>query len=241
MAEGGVLTFSTRVTSLEPGAFGSKARAGRYIELRVADTGCGMTDEVKRHVFEPFFTTKTVGRGTGLGLASVFGTVRSHDGIIRFESAIGHGTTFHVYLPLHEPPALVASAAPAAARRAEGSARIMVVDDEEIVCNLVGDLLESLGYQTVRFTDGEEALAYYRDSAATVDLVLLDVVMPKMNGRRLFRALQAVNPRVRAILCSGFTAQGEGEEELPSGVLAFVPKPFDLITLARHVADGLKA
>jgi CheY-like chemotaxis protein len=235
MPEGGMLTFETRRVTREG------ERAGEFLRVSVIDTGAGIPDAIRPRIFEPFFTTKPRDQGTGMGLAMVYGIVRSHGGWVEVESAgAGQGTRFDVYLPVSSsaaaPPPLVVPAEPPA-----GTGRILVVDDEPSVREVVDQILPPLGYQVAYATNGQEALAYYRDHPGEVDLVVLDLVMPVMNGTSCFRALQAVDPHVRAILMSGHGVDGVADDLLAEGLLGFLAKPFTPATLAQAIAGALTA
>ena len=243
MPEGGELAFSTEVVSLREPSPEMDVGAGTFLELRVADTGCGMSPEVRQHIFEPFFTTKQAGQGTGLGLASVFGTVRSHQGAITVESEVGRGTTFRILLPLHAvaPPRPESTSVRAGEHALpRGDASILVVDDEELVCDLLREQLGGLGYRVLACVDVEAAVICYRRLWRSIDLVVLDMLMPKKSGLELFLEMKAINPEVRAIIASGFSLQGEAQEALDQGVMGFIPKPFAQAHLARVVGEALE-
>jgi len=197
-----------------------------------------MSDEVKRHLFEPFFTTKEPGKGTGMGLASVYGTMRTHRGVVSVESALGRGTSVRLYLPLAPRAAqqLEIEREPAAAR---GCGHVLLVDDEPTVREMATALLRDLGYQVTGCADGHEAVAYYRDHWRGVDLVILDLVMPVLGGRDAFLAMRAINPRIRALVSSGFGLNGKAQSILDEGGLAFLGKPYRRAELARAVAAAL--
>lgn len=238
MPRGGILTLETenRVISPQEAEHRMEAQAGRYIVLTVSDNGVGMTPEIRERIFEPFFTTKGVGEGTGLGLSVVYGIVRSHKGWINVYSEPGQGSVFRIYLPAAEravaPPP---SAPPSVARGKEG---ILVVDDEPIVLDLACHILEHYGYHTLKARDGEEAINIYRQRAKEIDLVLLDLTMPKLSGLECAKRLRALNPSVRLVLSSGYSAQAE---QMPNeGIHAFVPKPYSpeqLACVVREVLD----
>jgi PAS domain S-box-containing protein len=241
MPRGGELTFETDIATLDAAYCRGNPHEiapGPFLRISITDTGCGMIDEVRRHLFEPFFTTKKPGQGTGMGLASAYGTVRSHRGAINVYSEAGHGTTLRIYLPLAvgavapEPPA--ADAAPV-----RGAGLILVVDDEPVVREMLSEMLRTLGYRVTACADGTEAVAVYREHAREVDLVILDMVMPGMGGRDTFHALRQIHPQVRALLSSGYTLNGEAQSILDEGVLAFVGKPYRLADLSRAVAEAL--
>jgi CheY-like chemotaxis protein len=197
-----------------------------------------MTDEVKKHLFEPFFTTKKVGEGTGMGLASVYGTVRSHRGFIGVYSEVDHGTIIRICLPL-APGAVMAEEETPRVEPARGTARLLLVDDEKTVREMGAALLRELGYGVVTCHDGREAVEYYQENWRQVDLVILDMVMPRMGGHETFLALRQINPQVRVLLSSGYSLNGEAHAILREGVLGFIGKPYRLSELARKVAEAL--
>jgi PAS domain S-box-containing protein len=238
MPQGGVLSFSTHVVTLEEGSLGEELAAGQYLELCVTDTGIGMDAEVKNRLFEPFFTTKEVGKGTGLGLASVYGTMRNHHGAIRVDSEPGRGSSFHLYLPVHEVPDTATVVTPAAIS-VHGHGRILLVDDEPINLVLGSAMLRNLGYEVIPCDDPIQALERYQQEWRTIDLVLLDMIMPKLGGKQLFLAMKQENQHIRALLMSGFSIDGEAQAILDHGVLAFLQKPFELAELSRKVADSM--
>jgi CheY-like chemotaxis protein len=197
-----------------------------------------MAKEVRQHLFEPFFTTKEPGKGTGMGLAAVYGIVKSHKGAINVYSEVGRGTVVKVYLPLLDTEEKASSnhALPAVTR---GTARILVVDDEEVVLRLAVEVLSELGYQVLTCKDGAEAVAQYRENWRKIDLVILDMVMPVLGGRETYLAMRKINPAVRSILASGYSLNGLAHTILDEGVLDFVQKPFQSRDLAVKVAAAL--
>ncbi|HTO94008.1 MAG TPA: response regulator, partial [Bacteroidota bacterium] len=182
---------------------------------------------------------KEKGKGTGLGLATVYGIVKNHNGFINVESEIGKGTTFSVYIPAVERPA--ARAAAGEARVAGGRETILVVDDEETIRFLVRDILEGMGYTVLAAPDGSAALALYERHRGNVDLVILDMTMPGMGGRETFEKLKAVDPDVRAILSTGYAEDERARQMLALGVRAFVQKPYRVEELASAVRRILDA
>ena len=238
MPHGGELIFATRIIEVEAHTQDIELAPGVYVETCVSDTGIGMSAEVKRHLFEPFFTTKEQGKGTGLGLASVFGTVRNHHGTVTAYSEPGHGSTFKVYLP-----AVEAEEAPrrskTAIRPVRRNIRIMVVDDEAVFCELACELLTGLGYDPIGFTDPRKALEYYGKYKQNINLVLLDLVMPHMSGDELFEKLKEINPDVRALLSSGFGLNGEAQGVLNKGVRGYLQKPYRQEDLLRLISDAM--
>ncbi len=235
MPEGGELHFATDVTSGDETGLGPEP----CLRIRVTDTGSGMTEDVRRHAFEPFYTTKEPGQGTGMGLASVYGTVQSHAGGIRIESEVGRGTTVTTWLPLSDAPESVdAQPEPEAPRI--GGASVLVIDDEPDVCEMAASALRASGYRAVAFRSAPEAVAHYRDHWRTVDLVLVDLLMPEMGGRDVFRRLREANPDVRAVLTSGHGPPAEIEVLLREGFRGFLPKPYLVADLARIVGEALR-
>jgi PAS domain S-box-containing protein len=242
MPDGGELVFETSV--IEVGAtFGQtlplEIEPGTYLEILVRDTGVGMSDEILARIFEPFFTTKEPGKGTGMGLAAVYGTVRSHHGAITVQSTSGEGSLFRIILPLASPAGPEADRAGAASAQPR-SAHVLVVDDEAVVRTLVAEQLHTMGHRVTLCRDGLEALEFYHRSWNDVDLVILDMVMPRMSGRDLFLSMRRVNPGVRALLASGFSINGEAQTILHEGVLGFVQKPFTVDDLGNAVSMALK-
>ena len=241
MPEGGELLFETKTIEMDDSFIRNHfhdVTPGPYVRIAVTDTGIGMTADTQKRIFEPFFTTKEPGQGTGLGLASVYGTIKNHGGAINVYSEVGHGTTFHLYLPLS---ASAESEEKEASRAViKGTEHILIVDDEEMVRELAADMLHELGYQVTTCEDGKTALEVYRDSWQNIDLVLLDMIMPDLDGRDTFAAMREINPDIRAILSSGYSINGKAQAILDEGVKAFVGKPFDQAELSEAVAYVLR-
>jgi len=241
MPGGGTLTITTRRLHA-PDAFLRSVldgRPGEFVRIDVADTGVGIERSIRNRIFDPFFTTKEKGKGTGLGLATVYGIVKNHNGFINVESEIGEGTTFAVYIPAVDRPAPVAAGP--APRVAGGRETIMVVDDEETIRFLVRDILEEMGYTVLAAADGAAALALYARNAGNVDLVILDMTMPGMGGRETFEKLKEFDPAVRAILSTGYAEDERARQMLALGVRAFVQKPYrveELTAAVRRILDA---
>lgn len=213
--------------------------AGEWVCLTVSDTGIGMSPEVMAHLYEPFFTTKPVGKGTGLGLAQVYGIVRQHEGYIGVDTGVGRGTTFRVYLPAHTEVAAEAAEEDLTLPEGKGET-ILVVEDEEKVRQLSRQILEWLGYQVLTATDGWEALEVY-GAAAEVDLVITDMIMPEMGGRELVRELKKADPDLKVLAITGYPLTEDLQELREAGIMGVVQKPFEVNTLAeavRRVLDG---
>jgi len=239
MPAGGTLTLGTRNLEItDPGAVGVELPAGRYVLLTVEDTGHGMPPEVLKHLFEPFYTTKEVGRGTGLGLATVYGIIKQLEGDIRVRSEVGQGTTFSIYLPC-----VKETARPEAPTMKEAIARgtqtILVVEDNAGVRQLAARLLRSFGYAVVQAADATAALETMQSSNVPIDLVLTDVIMPDLSGPQLAAKLQALRPGLPVLYMSGYaddflSTRGFGQA---SGNL--VRKPFEPAQLAEQVRRAL--
>jgi PAS domain S-box-containing protein len=212
---------------------------GKYVKISVTDTGVGMDEKTRERIFDPFFTTKEMGRGTGLGLATVYGIVKGHKGIINVYSEKGQGTTFNIYLPALEGHA-VAAAKPAEVAAVNGKETILIVDDEGFILAVVEELLKSLGYRVYKATNGEEAVKIYRENEGAIDLVIVDMVMPGLSGGDTFDLLKKINPEIKVILSSGYSQNGAATSILDRGCRAFIQKPFslrDLSTKVREVLD----
>ncbi|MBN1943249.1 MAG: PAS domain-containing protein [Phycisphaerae bacterium] len=240
MPTGGRLTFATRITRIgEDHVLRGAERMppGHYLEVAVSDTGVGMDEETLERIFEPFFTTKRIGEGTGLGLAGVYGCMKNHKGFIDVQSQPGEGSTFRLYFPPAEANVGVYASDAALGPKAK---HILVIDDEEMVRNYAVRALRTLGYRTSFCSDGEEAVRFYRDNYRQIDLVLLDLIMPRMGGLETFRELKAVNPNIRAVLISGYSDHRVIDQLRDEGVLGFVNKPFEIESLGKDLADYLE-
>jgi PAS domain S-box-containing protein len=217
---------------------GEAVRHGRYVVLEVADTGCGMDEEMQKKIFDPFFSTKASGRG--LGLSAVYGIVTGHGGAIKVYSHVGSGTTFKVLLPASDQAAPVQTpiGVPEAAR---GRECILVIDDEEMVRNMAVAILSQAGYQTIPAKDGREGLAIYRSRKDEIHLVLVDMMMPAMSGAEVFAELRAMNPSVKVILSSGFNEVESTRTLVSKGLAGFIQKPYtpkELTAKVRSVLDA---
>jgi signal transduction histidine kinase/ActR/RegA family two-component response regulator len=219
-------------------------RPGPYIRLTVSDDGCGMEPEVLRHVFEPFFTTKPVGQGTGLGLATVYGIVKQHEGYVGVESRPGAGTTFTIFLPdrgpLEEPEPRDAGADARAETFADGKGDILVAEDNEMVRTLIVGMLESFGYRVRATGSPGEALAIACDRGNPIDLLVSDLVMPEMGGRQLAERIREARPALPVLFISGYASGGEVPEESPEEGIRFIKKPFTLDDFIAGVQASLE-
>jgi CheY-like chemotaxis protein len=212
--------------------------AGEYVLLAVSDDGCGMDAETRSHLFEPFFTTKERGKGTGLGLATIFGIVRQNDGFIGVYSEPGHGTTFKVYLPRHRLAGTQpAQAVSAPARTGQGT--VLLVEDEQAIRQVTVRMLERLGYTVISAGTPGEAIQLAREHVGEIDLLLTDVVMPEMNGRDLAKNLLSLRPGLKRLFVSGYTANVIAHHGVLDEGVHFLQKPFSVEALAAKVREAL--
>jgi two-component system cell cycle sensor histidine kinase/response regulator CckA len=234
MHEGGILYVQTRNVDLDENfvaAYG--ARPGKYAAIAITDTGIGMEEEISRRVFDPFFTTKEKDRGTGLGLASAYGIVKNHDGIITVESEKGRGTTFTLYLPVSgkeviedkrdEPEIL------------NGSETILLVDDEQLIVDVGGKLLQRMGYRVMTAGHGDQAVEIYRQNKDAIALVILDLIMPQVGGGEVYDRLKEIDPQVKVLLSSGYSVDGQAAQILKRGCNGFIQKPFRPEALSKKI------
>jgi CheY-like chemotaxis protein len=186
-------------------------------------------------IFDPFFTTKSKGEGTGLGLTSVYGIIKKHGGIINVYSEKGEGTTFNIYLPASVKPETDLSEESDHASIEGGSETVLLVDDEDIVITVGGEMLEILGYTVLIARNGQEALDIYKAEQDRIDLVILDIIMPHKGGEETFEQLKALNPDVAVLLSSGYAINGRAERILNKGCRGFIQKPFDIRRLSHKI------
>lgn len=244
MPNGGQLTIQTGMVSLDSQSLRShpKGRPGRFVRLSVTDTGCGIAPEHLPRIFEPFFTTKDVGKGTGLGLATVFGIVEEHQGWIEVETHPGKGTTFHICLPYSTGSAEATPEPGAKAEWPRGVETILLVEDEPPVRSLIGKVLERHGYRVHEAGSGTEALDVWTENHANFDLLLTDMMMPEgMNGWELSDRLRAEKPNLKVIYSSGYSEEFFGEHAPLQNESHFLPKPYDAATLLQKVRACLDA
>ncbi len=212
-------------------------KPGRYVKITVTDTGTGMDAKTRERIFDPFFTTKAMGRGTGLGLAMVYGIVKGHGGMIDVTSEPGQGSTFDIYLPASEKA--IVKEQTAATEILTGTETVLLVDDEQVVLEVTRELLESLGYRVYAVGGGQEAIAVYMEKRKEIDLVILDMIMPGISGGETFDRLKEINPNIRVLLSSGYSIKGRAQEILERGCKSFLQKPFQLEMLSRKVREVL--
>lgn len=240
MPDGGVLRVELQEAFAADPRSSGVPELRHYVVLTVRDTGIGMDETVRNRIFEPFFTTKEPGKGTGLGMAMVYGIVRNHGGFVDVESEVGKGTTVRVYLPVATEPDTT-EAKEMERSVAEGSGElILVVDDEEPLCNLLRDVLTRRGYRVLVARSGEEAVELYQRWRDEVELVILDMIMPGMSGRETFDAILALNPNARVLVSTGYTQEGAAGEILRKGAKGFLQKPYLITELTARVREVLE-
>ncbi len=217
------------------------AKPGRYAVIRVTDTGTGMDEEVKRHIFEPFYTTKEVGKGTGMGLAMVYGVVKNHDGFITVDSEVGKGSTFTVYLPAKE-VVDVHKTTEERKKPVTGTGTILIVDDEESIRNLLRDALSGLGYNVIEAENGRDAIEVFESNKGRIDLVILDLIMPVMGGEETLKRLKGIIPDVKVLIATGFGVDSSLQETLKDiGISGFINKPFNIAEISESIKSALSS
>jgi len=238
MPRGGKLVIQTEnVTLGHENARQLSVATGDYVMLSVTDTGAGMDEDTMSHIFEPFFTTKGPGKGTGLGLATVYGIVRQTGGGITVESEVGHGSVFRIYLPVETAPIDITRTVHAPIEKSKNFETVMVVEDEDIVRELVCEVLEDQGYNVLCARDGIEALSMAEDFDEEIHLLVTDVIMPNMNGHELAATLVASRPEMKVLYVSGYSDNDIGDHGVLEPRYELLQKPFTPQTLARKIRD----
>jgi two-component system cell cycle sensor histidine kinase/response regulator CckA len=212
-------------------------KSGKCVRLTIADTGVGMDEVTIQRIFDPFFTTKEIGRGTGLGLASVYGIIKNHDGIIDVFSKKGEGATFTIYLPASDKQIIEEKEMPREVLK--GVEMVLLVDDEDSIVDVGEEILHMMGYQVLSARSGKEALELYQKSQATIDIVVLDMIMPEMGGEKTYDKLKEINPKVKVLLSSGYSIDGKAKEILEKGCDGFIQKPFTIEELSQKIREVL--
>jgi CheY-like chemotaxis protein len=243
MPSGGTITIATTKVTFErdeAARIHPLLLPGKYVVLRISDTGIGIPEEIRDRIFDPFFTTKGPGKGTGLGLAMVYGIVKEHKGVINLRSQLGKGTTFEIYLPISDK--FVPKAAKTSGYSVTGREKILVIDDEEDVLSFMKDVLETQGYKVLATTNPVYGLDTFKKINEEIDLVITDIVMPLVSGRELIKHFKLIKPSVRVIAISGYDIWGT--EKRDKDINAYIRKPFEgiyLLSIVRRVLDSAPA
>ena len=240
MPDGGALYIETSAVVLDDNDCKPfEAKPGRYVKMSVRDTGIGMDEDTRRRIFDPFFTTKEKSRGTGLGLASAYGIIKNHGGLITVHSQKNHGTTFNIYLQISEKEIHQEIATDGA--MVKGSETILLVDDEDMIIDVGKALLERLGYQVIAVKSGQEAAEIVLRMGSGIALVILDMIMPGMDGGKTFERIREIHPQMPVLLSSGYAVNGQATEILRSGCNGFIQKPFNIAKLSQKIRNILEA
>jgi CheY-like chemotaxis protein len=219
--------------------------SGNYVKISVTDTGVGMDEATRQRIFDPFFTTKEMGRGTGLGLASVYGIIKNHDGVINVYSEKGEGTTFDIYLPASEMEVTISEKE--VTRKDEklagdilkGTETVLLVDDEDMILHVGNGMLKEMGYNVLLARGGKEAIQVYRKDKDQINLVILDMIMPDIGGGDVYDRLKEVNPDIKVLLSTGYSINGQATEILERGCNGFIQKPFNIKELSDKIREIL--
>jgi PAS domain S-box-containing protein len=243
MPHGGTLLITTGLVEIDDQyiAKNGYGKAGPYVLIMVADSGSGMDARTKKRVFEPFFTTKDTGKGTGLGLSIVYGIVKQHNGYIDCESEPGKGTTFTIYFPLNTAGAMQAAPDQRPVQHRSGTETVLVTDDDEGVRRITRTMLEHLGYTVIIAADGKEAVEVFAEHKDRIDLLILDVIMPKKNGKQVYDEVRRMRPGVKALFMSGYTADVISSKGVLEEGMQFITKPASLRDLSQKMRDVLDA
>jgi len=234
MSEGGNLYLLTENVILDWSYVKPyKVEPGKYVKITVSDTGVGIDSETQDRIFEPFFTTKEMGRGTGLGLASVYGIIKSHGGYINVYSEKDRGTTFTIYLPASEKEAVKEEKKTAA--MIKGTGTILLIDDEKMIIDVGRELLKELGYRVLPAMSGPEAIDVFQKNQDDIDMVIMDMIMPGMGGGETFDRLRDINPDIKVLLSSGYSINGQATKILRRGCDGFIQKPFNMNQLSEKI------
>ena len=239
MPSGGEIYLSTENVTLKKEDWDKPyaLQQGQYVKISVGDSGVGMDNETLERIFEPFFTTKEVSRGTGLGLASAYGIIKNHSGMIDVTSQKGDGTTFTIYLPKSNKDFF--EERPAVGKTIEGRETILLVDDEEMITDIGGKMLKKLGYRVVLAESGRKAMKIFEKLHSRIDLVILDMIMPDMGGSETFDQLKTISPDMKVLLSSGYSLDGQASQIMKRGCNGFIQKPFNLTHFSQKVREIL--
>jgi CheY-like chemotaxis protein len=241
MPEGGRLVFETSTVSVTDSVTGSlfEVPPGCYVQVSITDTGFGMEEEILNQIFEPFYTTKADGKGTGLGLSMVFGIMQNHGGAVSCYSEPGTGTTFRLYFPVTDEELSRVEVIQESDRMPEGTETVLLVDDEEIILDLVSSMLTEFGYKVLTAPNGDSALDLYRHHQEIIDLVILDLNMPGMDGIDCLEELRNLNVLSKIIVASGYSSGKQVDKVMEKGADDFISKPFEIGQLLNTVRKTL--
>ena len=234
MQDGGDLYLRTENVTLDSSYVKPyKVEPGPYVKISITDTGVGIDKQTQERIFEPFFTTKQMGRGTGLGLASAYGIIKSHGGYINVYSELGQGTTFTIYLPASGKEAVDDTTVTQIIIKGTGT--ILLVDDEKMILDVGRELLEELGYTVLPAISGQEAIEIFQKDPDQIDMIIMDMIMPGMSGSETFDRLKEIRPDVKILLSSGYSVDGQATNILRRGCDGFIQKPFNMNQLAERI------
>ncbi len=236
MPDGGTITVETKNKHLKKSDMSKlifRVPEGDYFELVIKDTGCGIDKEIIQKIFEPFFTTKEVGKGTGLGLSAAYGIVSEHRGSMRVKSRDGKGTAFHIYFPIVENEVKTKQNRE---KVGELKAKVLVVDDEKILLELLGDILKSVGSEVIKVNNASEAVEVYKQNL-DIDLVMLDVIMPGKGGPEIYEELKKINPEIKVVFMSGYTKNAQINTYVENNDrIEFINKPYLVANVVEKLA-----
>jgi CheY-like chemotaxis protein len=213
-------------------------KAGQYVKISVTDKGIGMDEATTEKIFDPFFSTQEIGKGTGLGLASVYGIVKNHGGFINVYSEKGKGTNFSIYLPVLEKE--ITEEKKPSREVLKGKGGILLVDDEQMIIDVGKQLVEKLGYRVITAKSGKEAIDVYNEKRNDIDIVILDMIMPGMGGGETYDRLKETNPDIKVLLSSGYSINGQAREILDRGCNGFIQKPFNMKEISHKIKGILE-
>ena len=243
MPNGGKLVFSTDIVDLDRNYCNAQSfeiEPGKFLKLSVIDSGFGIDKKTKERIFEPFFTTKEQGKGTGMGLAAVYGTVKNHRGLIKVTSELGKGSVFVIYLPVSATDSSLKKQKDLKQKLVAGTAHILLVEDEELIRNVTALMLEKLGYTVSVCRNGAEAVDFYRKQWQAINLVILDVIMPEMGGGEAFTIMNKINPDIIVLVSSGYSIDNEAQSIIDKGAKGFIQKPFRTGEISQKISEILK-
>lgn len=229
-------TGNVNVTKQMAAVFG--VPQGRYVKISITDTGVGMDEATKKRIFEPFFTTKEMGRGTGLGLASVYGIIKNHEGFIDVQSEKGKGTTFSLYLPATDLK-IAEKETDQHIEIVKGTETVLLVDDEDMILDIGTEILQKLGYTVLLADNGKKAVDIVRNNPDGIDMIILDMIMPEMNGSEALRIIKDIKPDAKVLLSSGYSLHSTAHEMLNDGCSGFIQKPFSIEDLSKKIREIL--